>query len=260
MKQQFAIISFLALVLVSSMPKPVKILMAGDSTMADKVLMKTVVDSLTGRQFQEPFMERGWGQLLPEFVNQKAVVKNYAQNGRSTRTFIEEGLWTNLINNTEKGDFVIIQFGHNDSSKDKGERYTNPAQFRINFVAFVNEVKLKGATPILCTPVARRKFDGNGQLISTHGIYPDIIRQVAKQYDVPLIDMEKLTSQWLQQEGVEASKKYFHKFPPGVSKLYPQGLDDNTHFNELGAKIVAAMFVNEVKNKHINGLMSFIKQ
>lgn len=260
MKQQFAIISFLALVLVSSMPKPVKILMAGDSTMADKVLTKTVVDSLTERQFQEPFMERGWGQLLPEFVNQKAVVKNYAQNGRSTRTFIEEGLWTNLINNTEKGDFVIIQFGHNDSSKDKGERYTNPAQFRINFVAFVNEVKLKGATPILCTPVARRKFDENGKLISTHGIYPDIIRQVAKQYDVPLIDMEKLTSQWLQQEGVEASKKYFHKFPPGVSKLYPQGLDDNTHFNELGAKIVAAMFVNEVKNKHINGLMSFIKQ
>jgi lysophospholipase L1-like esterase len=100
MKQQFAIISFLALVLVSSMPKPVKILMAGDSTMADKVLTKTVVDSLTGRQFQEPFMERGWGQLLPEFVNQKAVVKNYAQNGRSTRTFIEEGLCTNLINNT----------------------------------------------------------------------------------------------------------------------------------------------------------------
>jgi lysophospholipase L1-like esterase len=259
MKHQFAVISFLAIVLVSSTPKPVKILMAGDSTMADKVLWKTVVDSVSGQQIREPFMERGWGQLLPEFVNQKAIVKNYAQNGRSTRTFIEEGLWTNLINNTEKGDFVIIQFGHNDSSKDKGERYTNPAQFRINFVAFVNEVKLKGATPILCTPVARRKFDENGQLISTHGIYPDIIRQVATQYDVSLIDMEKLTSQWLQQEGVEASKKYFHKFPPGVSKLYPQGLDDNTHFNELGAKIVAEMFVKEVKNKHINRLVSFLK-
>lgn len=259
MKHQFAVISFLAIVLVSLTPKPVKILMAGDSTMADKVLWKTVVDSVSGQQIQEPFMERGWGQLLPEFVNQKAIVKNYAQNGRSTRTFIEEGLWTNLINNTEKGDFVIIQFGHNDSSKDKGERYTNPAQFRINFVAFVNEVKLKGATPILCTPVARRKFDENGQLIPTHGIYPDIIRQVATQYDVSLIDMEKITSQWLQQEGVEASKKYFHKFPPGVSKLYPQGLDDNTHFNELGAKIVAEMFVKEVKNKHINRLMSFLK-
>ena len=259
MKRQFAIISFFALILVSSAPKPIKILMAGDSTMADKVLWKTVVDSISGQQFQEPFMERGWGQLLPEFVNQKAVVKNYAQNGRSTRTFIDEGLWTDLINNTEKGDFVIIQFGHNDSSKDKGERYTNPAQFRINFVAFVNEVKLKGATPILCTPVARRKFDEKGQLIPTHGIYPDIIRQVAKQYDVPLIDMEKLTSQWLQQEGVESSKKYFHKFPPGVSRLYPQGLDDNTHFNEVGARIVAGMFVNEVKNKHIKKLISVLK-
>jgi len=259
MKQQFVILSFLALVLVSSTPKPVKILMAGDSTMADKVLWKTVVDSITGQQFQEPFMERGWGQLLPEFVNQKAIVKNYAKNGRSTRTFIEEGLWDDLIINAEKGDFVIIQFGHNDAAKDKGERYTNPAQFRINFVAFVNEVKLKRATPILCTPVARRKFDENGQLVPTHGIYPDIIRQVAKQYDVPLIDMEKLTSQWLQQEGVEASKKYFHKFPPGVSKLYPQGLDDNTHFNELGARVVAGMFVKEAKNKHIKGLTKLLK-
>src|SRR5690606_37744117 len=123
--------------------------------------------------------------------------------------------------------------------------YTNPAQFRLNFVALVNEVKAKGAHPILCTPVARRRFDETGVLQPTHGEYPDIIRSVASQEKVPLIDMEKLTSLWLQKAGVDGSSVYFHKLPPGVSKLYPNGLDDNTHFNEQGAREVAQMFINE---------------
>ncbi|MHB9055577.1 MAG: rhamnogalacturonan acetylesterase [Paludibacteraceae bacterium] len=235
-----------------------KILMAGDSTMADKVLFKSVKDSITGKVYKEPFLERGWGQLLPGFVNDKAVVKNYAQNGRSTRTFIEEGLWNKLIENTQKGDFVIIQFGHNDEVITK-KSYTNPTQFRLNFIAFVEEVKAKGATPILCTSVARRKFNDNGVLEPTHGEYPDIIRAVARQQHVFLVDMEKLTSVWLQKEGMEASKKYFHKFAPGQSRLYPNGLDDNTHFNELGARTVSGLFVKEIKSQKIKGFTKLFK-
>ncbi len=260
MKFKDLLIVIISIFLVSSTSKPVKILMAGDSTMSDKPLTKTVTDTVSGDSFEEPFLERGWGQLLPEFISDKAIVENYAGNGRSTRTFIAEGRWTKLIENTSPGDFVIIQFGHNDEVPTK-KSYTIPAQFRLNFVAFVNEVRAKGAYPILCTSVARRKFDESGILVPTHDEYPEIIRSVAKQENVPMIDLEKITSDWLQEAGVEKSNGFFHKLPPGVSKLYPKGLDDNTHFNELGARSVAEFFVKEIEKQKINKLRKlFIKK
>jgi len=232
--------------------------MAGDSTMADKPLFKQLEDSLTGESMEEAFLERGWGQLLPEFISAEGTLLNFARNGRSTRTFVEGGLWGELYDQVSPGDLVIIQFGHNDGVITK-RSYTNPAQFRLNFVAFVNEVKAKGGDPILCTPVARRRFNDEGMLEATHGDYPEIIRSVAAQEEVPLIDMETLTSQWLQEAGVEGSKQYFHKLPPGVSKLYPKGLDDNTHFNEQGAREVAQMFVNEIKKQKVKQLIHLLK-
>jgi lysophospholipase L1-like esterase len=236
----------------------VKILMMGDSTMADKPLIKSVTDAITGEKFEEQFLERGWGQLLPELISDKGAVINYARNGRSTRTFIEEGLWTELYSNISPGDIVIIQFGHNDGVITK-KSYTNPAQFRLNFVAFVNEIKDAGSYPVLCTPVARRHFDESGNLVPTHGEYPDIIRSVAKQTNVPLIDMEEMTSGWLQNAGVEGSKSFFHKLSPGVSRLYPDGLDDNTHFNEEGAREVAKMFVYEARKQELTNLVRLFK-
>lgn len=234
-----------------------KILMMGDSTMADKPLVKSVTDTITGETFEEPFLERGWGQLLPELVSEGTEVLNYGRNGRSTRTFIEEGLWTELYGNIAPGDVVIIQFGHNDGVITK-RSYTMPAQFRLNFVAFVNEVKDAGGYPVLCTPVARRRFDESGNLVPTHGEFPDIIRSVAKQTNVPLIDMEEMTSDWLQNAGEEGSKAFFHKLPAGVSRLYPKGLDDNTHFNEEGARAVAQMFVREVKKQELTHLVRLL--
>ena len=256
---KYSLLLLVGILLISSSKRPVHIFMAGDSTMADKTLTRTVTDSTTGTKITYPYLERGWGQLLPELLNEKAIVKNYARNGRSTRTFVEEGLWTDLISNTQKGDFVIIQFGHNDGVITK-KNYTNPAQFRLNFIAFVAEVKAKGATPILCTPVARRKFNEKGELVPTHGEYPEIIRAVAREQRVALVDMEKLTSGWLQKEGVEASKNLFHKFAPGESLLYPSGLDDNTHFNEAGARIVAGLFVKETQKLRIKSFSKLIKK
>ncbi len=93
----------------------------------------------------------------------------------------------------------------------------------------------------------------------THGEFPDIIRSVAKQENVPLIDMEVLTSDWLQEAGVEDSNLFFNKYPPGVSRLHPDGLDDNTHFNERGARKVAELFINEVKRQQITPLIRLIK-
>ena len=257
-KSHLFLLSMMLLLLLAAKPRPTHVFMAGDSTMANKSLTRTITDSETGEQVTFPYLERGWGQLLPKLLNDKALVVNEARNGRSSRTFVEEGWWSKIIDNVQKGDFVIIQFAHNDSSLTKNSR-TNPVQFRLNFIAFVEEVRLKGGTPILCTPVARRRFNDEGQLVPTHGVYPDIIRAVAEDTKTILIDMEKLTSDWLQNAGVEPSRHFFHQFKPGESKMYPLGLDDNTHFNEEGAKRVAEMFVAEVKRQKIRRFLSFVR-
>jgi len=259
-KGKFLILIAICLVFVAAKDRPVHIFMAGDSTMADKVFYKNVTDSLTGEISVEIFLERGWGQLLPEFFTENVVVENLAQNGRSTRRFIEEGWWDKLMKNVQQGDYVVIQFAHNDGAKDKPDRYTSPEDYRKNLIRFIDEVREKGANPIICTSVMRRKFDAAGKLIDTHGDYPVISREVAKDKKVPLIDMQKQTTDWLESEGVVKSKQYFHKFAPGVSKLYPKGLDDNTHFNEKGARIAAGFFVEGLKNEKIVRLTKELKE
>jgi len=243
------------MLLCSGKNRPIHVFMAGDSTMANKVLTKSGTDSITGQKWEEAFLERGWGMLLPECFNDKVVFENLAQNGRSTRTFIEQGWWDKIITNVQKGDYVIIQFGHNDGAKDKPDRYTTPEDYRKNLIRFVDEVKAKGGKPIICTSIMRRKFDNEGKLVDTHGVYPVISREVAAEKKIPLIDMQKLTTDWLEKVGSDISKQYFHKIPAdGSSKLYPKGLDDNTHLNEKGARIVAGFFVREVKRLKLKPL------
>lgn len=262
MNQKIKILLMIAVVVLMSASKnrPVHIFMAGDSTMADKVFYKNMTDSFTGAISQEKFQERGWGQLLPEYFSENVVVKNFAKNGRSTRTFISEGVWADLLKEVQKGDYVVIQFGHNDGSKEKTDRYTSPEDYRKNLNRFVDEVRSKGGNPIICTSVMRRKFDNLGKLIDTHGEYPVISREVAKDKKIPLIDMQKQTTDWLETEGVINSKIFFHKIQKGTSKLYPNGLDDNTHFNEEGARIVAGFFVAGLKNEKITALTSELKE
>lgn len=251
-------ILLVAFIMIAGRNKPVQIFIAGDSTAANKVLYKYAVDTVTGDSVRESFMERGWGQLLPDFLNDKAIVRNHAKNGRSTGTFISEGLWDKLIDDVKKGDFVVLQFGHNDMPVEK-KSHTTPEQFRNNFKRFILEIRQKGAYPILCTPVSRRKFNENGQLEATHGQYPEIIREIANEEKLPLIDMEKLTAAWLKEEGVEKSYGYFHKYLPGVSKIYPKGLDDNTHFNEAGARKVASLFIGEMQKINDHHFQKLIK-
>ena len=245
--------------LVAASKRPVHIFMAGDSTMANKPFYKNVTDSLTGEITQELFLERGWGQLLPDFFTDKVLIKNLAQNGRSTSSFRDEGWWGKIMAEIQLGDYVVIQFGHNDSSLTKKNR-TTPDEFKANLMRFVDEVKAKGGNPVLCTSVARRKFDAAGVLVDTHGVYPDITREVAKDKKVPLIDMQKSTSAFLTAEGLAKSKQYFHKYDPGVSKLFPKGLDDNTHYNEKGARVAAGFFVDELKTQKIKALTTLLKE
>ncbi len=205
----YTITIFAAITIIAAKKKPTKILLAGDSTMADKE--------------EIAYPETGWGQVLPSYFDDEIVIENHARNGRSTRTFISEGRWDYLLSHTNKGDFVIIQFGHNDQSIKKADRYTTPEDFKKNFARFVDDVKAKGATPILCTPVMRRKFSKNGNFIDQHGNYPNLIRQVAKEKNVLLIDMQHLSMDFLIGAGVEDSKKYFLHVKPGECKKHPDG-------------------------------------
>lgn len=256
----FTIVIFLVLLLSASKEKPVHVFLAGDSTMANKPLYKNAIDSLTGEIIPEIFRERGWGMVLQEYFNDNVFIENYAQNGRSTRRFIEEGWWDKIMANIGKGDYAVIQFAHNDGAKDKPDRYTTPEDYEKNLIRMIKDVRGKGALPILCTSVVRRKFDDKGKVVDTHGVYPELTRKVAKDLKVPLIDMQQATTLWMENEGVEKSKRFYHQLPVGAGRLFPNGLKDNTHYNEAGAKIAAGFFLDGLESLGIKPLINELKK
>jgi lysophospholipase L1-like esterase len=216
--------------------EPITIYLAGDSTMAQKL--------------PEKRPETGWGEALQKHFNEASVrVENHAQNGRSTRTFIAEKRWQAIIDKLKKGDYVFIQFGHNDESKEKLDRYTPPEDYRRNLLKFISEVKEKKAIPILLTPVMRRRFDDKGNFYDTRGEYPDIVRAVAAENKVLLIDMHRDSERLIKQYGVDASRKLFLQLAPGENANYPKGIEDNTHFSPLGAGLMAGLVVDAIRKQ-----------
>ena len=230
---------------IASAQEPITIYLAGDSTMAHKL--------------PEKRPETGWGEALPDFFKGDRVrFENDAQNGRSTKSFIEEKRWQAIVDKLKKGDYVFIQFGHNDESKDKGDRYTPPADYRRNLIRFVDEVREKKAIPVLLTPVMRRRFDKDGNFVDTHGEYPDIVRGVAAEKKVALIDMHRQSEKVIKQYGVEGSRKLFLQLKPDENPNYPKGVEDNTHFNPVGAGIMAGLVVEGIRELRL-GLAKYLK-
>jgi len=182
-----------------------------------------------------------------EFFSENVTIANHAKNGRSTKSFIAEGRWDSIITMLQPNDYVFIQFGHNDQGKNKIGRYTSPAEFYENLCRFVDDVRSKKATPVLLTPVMRRRFDESGQFYDVHGEYPDITRKAAKDKKACLLDMHKLSEELLIKYGKEHSKDLFLIAAPGVWNNYPNGIDDNTHFNEKGALEMAKLAVKAIK-------------
>jgi lysophospholipase L1-like esterase len=205
--------------------------LVGDSTMADKL-----PDPLG------PHPERGWGQLLREFMREPARLVNHAANGRSTRRFVDEGRWAHLLAELQRGDFVLIQFGHNDQKADDPQRYAAAGtDFKAYLRRFVAEVRERGATPLLATPVVRRKFDAAGRIVNTLGAWPQALRDVAVELGVVLIDMNQLTAAQLEAAGPEASRALFMWIAPGLFASMPQGRQDDTHYVEAGARATASL-------------------
>jgi lysophospholipase L1-like esterase len=201
---------------------------------------------------EPPNPERGWGQLFPQLFKEPARIVNHAVNGRSSKSFRDEGRWDNLLAQLTAGDFVLIEFGHNDEKKEDPKRYAAPnTDFKENLHRFIGEVRAKGATPLLATPINRRKFDQQGHLVETHGAYPDAIRAVAKEENVSLIDLHRLSRPLLENLGPEESKKLFVWVKPGEYARYPSGRQDDTHFNESGARQIAQLVATEIRTQKL---------
>jgi lysophospholipase L1-like esterase len=247
MKLTFVTMIFvLSAMTVAAQPSQITIFLAGDSTMASK------------QPDKRP--ETGWGEMLGRhFKDGKVRIDNRAANGRSTKSFIAEGKWQSVIDDLKKGDYVFIQFGHNDESKDKGDRYTPPDDFRNNLERFVSEVRAKGGNPVLLTPVMRRRFDKDGKFYDVHPPeYPDLVRAVGKSHDVPLIDMHRKSEALIVRYGAEDSRKLFLQLKPGENANYPNGVEDNTHFSPLGAEEMAKLAVEGIRESKI-GLRKYLK-
>jgi len=232
MKRIFLAVFLLPIVLVSS---SFTIHLMGDSTMADK--------NLAGGN-----PERGWGMMFPNCLDDSIQVVNYAQNGRSTKSFIDLGLWDKVKSGMKAGDYVFIQFGHNDSKESDPARYAAPwGAYQDNLRLFVQTAKAAGAHPVLLTPVARRWFKGGRLDRECHGDYPAAMKQVAQQEGVPLLDITTLTLDWIESLGDEASRPYFMWIEPGKYPACPDGKQDNTHTVARGARKVADIVCSAVR-------------
>lgn len=239
---------FTLLFLLSSFSLPkqqsITIWLIGDSTIAIK-------DPKT-------YPETGWGMPFVNFFDSTVVVDNRAKNGRSTRSFMTEGLWKPVTENMKEGDYVFIQFGHNDEVKTK-KTYTTEAEFQGYLEQYVNESRLKKAIPVLITPVARRSFDALGKVQETHLVYAEIVRKVAREQKVALIDLDKDSKALLQQFGEERSKDLYNHLAPGEHPNYPDGKEDNTHFSELGARKMAELVLASISAQHLELASRIIK-
>jgi lysophospholipase L1-like esterase len=216
-----------------------KVYLIGDSTMCDYEPQRAPVT--------------GWGMPFKIFFDSTVQIENHARGGRSTRTFISEGRWQPIVKNLQAGDYVLMQFGHNDEAKEEKykDRYTPVADYKTNLAKFIIETRTKKGIPVLITPVSRLRFK-DGQQQETHTEYTAAVFEVAKQQNVPVIDLDKKSRELYQQLGEENAKLLFMQLAPGEHPAYPEGQKDNTHFNEYGARRIAQLVLAGLREAKID--------
>ena len=213
--------------------KKINIWLIGDSTMAGKKL--------------EP--ESGWGVELALFFNGRAIVHNHAASGRSSKSFVSEKRWQAVLDSIQPGDYVVIQFGHNDEKRDT-LLYTEPSTtYKQYLKKFVDETRSKKGIPIICSSIVRRHFDNEGKLKNTHGDYITAAREIADETNTLFIDMEAKSRKLVTELGPEKSKRLFVFCNPGECPMRPKGAQDSTHLNHYGAKQIASLFIEGIKEQ-----------
>ena len=206
-------------------------------------------DSIMQYNDYTTFPQTGWVQILTRFFPDTTEWLDFARNGRSTKSFIDEGRFLRVMSEARKGDFALIQFGHNDEKIADPTRYTTPEKggvFRKNLAYFVRELRSKGVLPILLTPMARRMFE-NGVPKNSHGDYLQAIVETAAEENCPCIDMARLTMNLLEKEGFDASRRFYMNFDANLYENYPEGKDDNSHLRADGAFAFSKIAAEEIK-------------
>ncbi len=217
---------------------PPRVFLVGDSTMADK--------PPTGNP------ERGWGQALPLFFREGIRIENHARNGRSTKSFLREGRWDTVCARLRPGDYVLVQFGHNDSKKEDSTRFADAhTDYRTNLIRYVRDARRIGAHPVLLTPVARRRFDTTGTYYDAHGDYPAVVREVGVSEQVPVIDLNASSGTLLASLGKTASEDLYLRVPPATYSAHPKGKGDDTHFRWRGAYAMAGLVADGIRALHL---------
>lgn len=188
----------------------------------------------------------GMGQELEVYLRPWVRVFNYAENGRSTKSFWDQGLFEPVRKALEPGDFLFIQFGHNDPKIEDPTRYVTPEEYRSNLLRYANIARAAGALPVLITPLTRRRFE-NDVLTVSHGPYPDAMRALAREENIPLIDLTASSRELVQRMGEEASRELYMYFPAGLYPNYPGGSQDNTHLRYAGALRFAGLVADGLR-------------
>lgn len=208
----------------------------------DQVTVFLAGNSTVVNQEEEPWAS--WGQMIPRFFKPGVAIANHAESGLSLGSFIGSRRLDKIISVIKKGDYVFVEFGHNDA-KEKGPNDGAYKSYSERLRVFSEEIKKKGGNLIIITPIARRSFGEDGKMNNTHGDYPDAARKVAKEVDAPLIDLTALSTTLFESLGPEGSKKAF--------VIYPElGLNDKTHFNTYGAYQLAKIIATSIKDKELD--------
>jgi lysophospholipase L1-like esterase len=202
-------------------------------------------DSTAAQKYANAAPETGWGMALPFFLRKELVVANHAVNGRSSKSFVDEGRLEVILSAIQPGDFLLIQFGHNDEKAEDPTRYTEPwTTYQDHLRMYVEGARARGARPVFATSVERRKFDAGGKALPTHGEYPAAMRALAAEERVALLDTQALSLALWQELGAEETKKYFN---------WTATEQDNTHFNPPGAIAVARLVARELLRTRVLG-------
>lgn len=203
----------------------------------------TVVD-----QDYEPWAS--WGQIIPRFFNDKICFANYAESGESANTFIAAGRLKKALSQMKKGDYIFMEFGHNDQ-KQKGPGKGAYYSYMTSLKTFIDEARARGAHPVLVTPTQRRSFGPDGKIKDTHEDYPEAMRWLAAKENIPLIDLNEMTRTFYEAMGVEESKKAFVHYPAGTYPNQTKDFADNTHFNPYGAYEIAKCIIEGMKKLNL---------
>ncbi|RPJ09684.1 MAG: rhamnogalacturonan acetylesterase [Spirochaetaceae bacterium] len=225
--------------------KKITIYIAGDSTACNYAVQ------------QAP--RTGWGQVFQEYFKPEATVKNFAASGRSSRSFIAEKYLERIFAEIKPGDYLFIQFAHNDEKQTDPDRYAAPfTLFKETLTIYIDDARKTGANPVLLTPVNRRTFDSQGKVINSHGDYPRAIRELGEALKVPVLDMTEQTRILLEKAGPDGAKKIFLWTRESEYPYYPKGIADDTHFQLSGAREVCALMIEEIKTR-VPALIPYLK-